>query len=140
MRGAFRSSKHIPVNKQPVPDARNGLDLECLTALFSEMSQPADDTMDCVVADDPPIPASIDQFIPRDDLTLDAGKNDKNLHHSRFERLRLVTKYDLSNMRIDMERAERERRLVRKDRATGNGQTVVSCLPHCRVCLTQVCA
>lgn len=88
MRGAFRSSKHIPVNKQPVPDARNGLDLECLTALFSEMSQPADDTMDCVVADDPPIPASIDQFIPRDDLTLDAGKNDKNLHHSRFERLR----------------------------------------------------
>lgn len=106
--------------------------------VFGEMPQPADDTVDGVITDDPSIPASIDHLVAGDDTTPSLHEDDQDLHHAGLKRLVLGSCDDLPGWRFDPDRTEAEWRLVRKHYATANGKSVEITLPHCLMYLTQV--
>src|SRR4051812_48747196 len=71
---------------QAVTNSRNSLDLEAAAYnLVADLSQSGDDTVEAVIADIDPAPASFEQRLTRDNLASVFGKHDQNLHDSRLQ-------------------------------------------------------
>ena len=116
---------------QPIANLGNRLDGEGAAAnVASEMTNARNDPVQGVVADDPTVPAQIDQFVPSDDATFGPGKRHQHLHNPRLDRLASVTALDLPGRGIDGDVANSKTLLVRQDDLSRDSQTVMFIRPH----------
>ena len=108
---------------QTISDTRNGLDTKgALTQLLRQLTETEEDAIDRILADDPAVPALLDDLVASDDLAGGAGEDDENLHHPRFDDLREAIGLHAPCRWIDPGSAKRERGFVRQHDALAPNQ------------------
>jgi hypothetical protein len=118
---------------QPVADPGDGLDGEGPAAeIGCDPADPRQHPVDGIVANNAAVPAGFDELVASDDAATCPRERHQHLHDPRLQRLVPLAALDLANGRVDGQRADVKRQLMRQDHAPRNCQTVVSRFPHKR--------
>jgi hypothetical protein len=117
---------------QQIADAGDGFDREPAEGAC-EVPDARDHALDCIFADDPPVPAALDQLVAADDAPVSLCKHDEHHHHAGLDRVAAPGARGGEPRGFEPDVAEGEGRFISEENAPAVGEL----LQHDRASLSR---